>query len=308
MERFKESYVQSYDGTQIYYHSQGEGLPLVLCDGIGCDGYAWKYLVNHFKDSNRIVHYHYRGHSKSGKPENTNNYTIQDNVRDMIAVMDDDGVDQAILLGHSMGSQVILEAYRMFPERVAGIVPVCGSYGYPLDTFHDNTTLKTFFPYIYTVSVLFPELIEAVWHRLVPTKLALYIAKRTEVNPRLVKDDDFFPYLQFIGKIDVRMFVKMLDHASQHTTEDILHKIQVPVLIVAAEHDSFTPMWLSQKMKQAIPKSEMVVIPDGTHTGPIENPDLMNLRIEKWLLEHFDQQVIKQYGRRSKNSKLRVVA
>jgi pimeloyl-ACP methyl ester carboxylesterase len=308
MNRYKESYVQAYDGTRIYYLSQGEGVPLVLCDGIGCDGYAWKYLTEHLAATNRLIHYHYRGHANSGKPANGNHYTIQDNVRDLIAVLDDDGVDKAVLVGHSMGAQVILEAYRMHPERVMGLIPVCGSYGRPLDTFHDNKLLKTIFPGIYTFAVLFPEVIEAVWHRIVPTKFALFIAKHTEVNGRLLLDDDFYPYLQFIGKIDVRMFVKMLDHASRHTAEDILHTIDVPTLIIAGEHDTFTPMWLSEKMHAAIRGSEFLVIPDGTHTAPIENPELADLRIEKFLLDHFPQQVARQYGRLSARSKIRVVA
>ena len=308
MNRFKESYVRSYDGTRIYYLSQGEGVPLMLCDGIGCDGYVWKYLTERFRPTNRLVHYHYRGHANSDKPTNGNHYTIQDNVRDMIAVMDDDGVEKAVLLGHSMGAQVILEAYRMHPERVLGLIPVCGSYGYPLDTFHDNKLLKTIFPAIYATAVLFPEVIEAVWHRLVPTRLALFIAKHTEVNGRLVLDDDFFTYLKFIGGIDVRMFVKMLDHAAQHTAEDMLHTIGVPTLIVAGQYDTFTPMWLSDRMHREIPGSELLVIPDGTHTAPIENPELANLRIEKFLLDHFPRQVARQYGRLAARSKLRVVA
>ena len=80
----------------------------------------------------------------------------------------------------------------------------------------------------------------------------------------------------------------MLGHAAEHSCEDILHKIDVPVLIVAGEHDTFTPVWLSEKMHCEIPDSEMLMVPDGTHTAPIELPELVCLRLEKWLGTHFD--------------------
>ena len=41
-----------------------------MCEnGIGCDGFAWKYLVRDFAARHRIVRWHYRGHGRSGIPE-----------------------------------------------------------------------------------------------------------------------------------------------------------------------------------------------------------------------------------------------
>ncbi|MDP8257381.1 MAG: alpha/beta hydrolase [Candidatus Alcyoniella australis] len=286
MRRHKEAFVESFDGTRIHYVSQGEGMAIVCCDGIGCDGYAWKYLAEHFRERCRIVRWHYRGHGQSETPTDQNLLSIEDCCRDLLTVMDDDGIDKAVLVGHSMGCQVILEMMRMAPERVLAMVPVCGSYGRPLDTFHDDTKLKKAFPYLYPLITLFPEPFEAIWKRIVPTELAWQIAVRGgEINGHMVRKKDFMPYLRYISTISLRVFIKMLDHASRHSTESILPTIKVPVLIVAAEHDSFTPMWLSERMNKLIPGSEMIVIPEGTHTGPIEMPDMINLRVEKFLVE-----------------------
>ena len=62
----------------------------------------------------------------------------------------------------------------------------------------------------------------------------------------------------------------------------------MPTLIIAGEKDTFTPMWLSEKMAEMLPNSELMVVPTGSHTGPIEMPQLCNLRVERWLLDHFD--------------------
>lgn len=288
MRRMKHAYVKGADGTDVYYESFGEGPAMAFADGIGCFGYAWKYVWDYYESTNRMVHFHYRGHGKSATPEDQSNLSVQDLCEDLARVFDDDKIDKAILFGHSMGCQVIFEFCNMFPDRVAGLVPVCGSYGRPLTTFKDSDTLDKVFPLVYSLCVLTPWVINPVWKHLVPTSLAYEIAKRVEINGKLVKKEDFMPYLQDISSVSIRTFAKMLDHAASHTSEDLLPHIEVPVLIIAAENDSFTPMWLSEKMRDSIPDAEMLILPTGTHTGPIEFPELINLRLEKWMRENFD--------------------
>jgi len=290
MRRVKHGCVESFDGTKIRYTSRGEGLPMMFADGIGCDGYVWKYTWQQFGENCRMVHSHYRGHASSDLPKNTNNLSITDICEDLVRVLDDDEVDQAIMVGHSMGCQVIFEFARQYPDRVIGLVPMCGSYGHPLKTFHDNKTLDTLFPFLYPLFVLTPWVPEAIWHRIVPTRFAYEVAVRTEINGHMINFEDFMPYLKFIGKINVRMFAKMLDHAARHTAEDYLPQIKVPTLIIAGEKDTFTPGWLSDKMHHMIPDSEIITVPKGSHTAPIEMPQLVNLRLERWLLDHFADQ------------------
>ncbi|MFL5378003.1 MAG: alpha/beta fold hydrolase, partial [Myxococcales bacterium] len=64
-----EGFVEAQDGTRIYWSAVGRGAPaLVCCDGIGCDGFAWKYVVRDFAARHRIVRWHYRGHGRSAVP------------------------------------------------------------------------------------------------------------------------------------------------------------------------------------------------------------------------------------------------
>jgi len=58
--------------------------------------------------------------------------------------------------------------------------------------------------------------------------------------------------------------------------------------VVAGELDTWTPMWLSVKMHAAVPGSEMLVLPAGSHVGPIEHPELLALRVERFLDDHFE--------------------
>lgn len=280
----ESSFADGEDGTRIHYSVVGSGSPTLLCcDGIGCDGFAWKYLVRDFADSHRIVRWHYRGHGRSGIPADRSRVGFDDICGDMNAVMKAAGVRQAVLLGHSMGVQVALEYHRRHPEQVQGLVLICGSHGLPLDTFHDSKALKIFLPSMMAAADRWPDATNLIWKFAAGGELAYQIATHVEVNGKLVHPEDFKPYFRHLSSMDPRLFLGMLKHASEHSAYDHLPAVKVPTLIVAGTDDTFTPYWLSEEMHDRVPGAEMLTIPGGTHVAPIEQPELLTLRLEKFL-------------------------
>ncbi|MBI5544569.1 MAG: alpha/beta hydrolase, partial [Deltaproteobacteria bacterium] len=274
--------------AELWYAQLGEGSPpLVMCDGLGCDGFAWKYLTRELAPRHRVLRWHYRGHGRTGLPTDLANLGIGWAADDLAAIMEAVGMEQAVVLGHSMGVQELLEVHRRHPERCSALVPICGAYGNALDTVHDDTTIKLAIPYVRRAAEAFPSLARAVSRALMPTELSLQYALWFEVNRHLVRREDFQPYFMHLAKMDPLVFLRTLQSAADHTAWDHLGRIDVPTLIVAADHDKFTPLWLSQRMHRAIPGSEMLVVPSGTHTAPIELPELISLRIERFVKEHF---------------------
>jgi pimeloyl-ACP methyl ester carboxylesterase len=256
---------------------------VVLLDGIGCAGYVWRWLEPDLARCRRVIHWNYRGHGRSDKPRDLDRVTLLDCVDDLLAVLDAAGERRAVLIGHSMGVQVALETHRRAPERVAALVLVCGSYARPLDTFHDGELLRAAFPYLKQLVERFPEAARYVFRTLVPTEFALQFGRYLEVNRLLVRRSDLVRYLHDLSKVDPELFVRMLASAAVHDAEDHLPEIAVPTLVVAGEKDTFTPMRLSMRMHAAIPASEMLVLPSGSHMAPLEHPELMSLRVEKFL-------------------------
>lgn len=274
------------DGTELWYAQLGEGdPPLVMCDGLGCDGFAWKYLTRQLAPSHRVLRWHYRGHGRSGVPTDKSHIGVAWSADDLASIMDAVKLDKAVVLGHSMGVQVALEFHRRHPDRVLALVPICGAYGNPLDTVHDDNKIKLLMPYVQKAAETFPSLARAVTRAFMPTELSLQYALWFEVNRHLMRREDMQPYFMHLAKIDPLVFLRTLEAAAEHTAWDHLGNIDVPTLIVAAEHDKFTPLWLSQRMHRAIPKSELLVVPSGTHTAPLELPELISLRIQRFLKE-----------------------
>jgi pimeloyl-ACP methyl ester carboxylesterase len=182
-----------------------------------------------------------------------------------------------------MGVQVALEYHRRHPERVLGMVLICGSHGLPLDTFHDSKMLKTVFPSLLGAAEKWPEATDFLWRLVVGGEWAYQLATHLEVNGKVVRREDFAPYFTHLSGMDPRLFLGMLKHASEHSAFDHLSQVDVPALIVAGTHDTFTPYWLSEEMHDRIPGAEMLTVPGGTHIAPLEQPELLTLRLEKWL-------------------------
>ncbi len=274
MDHYTEKMVESFDGTNIWYRRIGTGEPtLVLCDGVGCDGYVWKYLVPHLEGKYRIVHYNYRGHGKSETPDNLENLGIEECVEDLKCVLDDAGVEQpAVLAGHSMGVQVILEFYHRYPGRVHALIPITGSYGKAIDHVHNSGLAKQILPLAKYAVANFNPVIKELWRRVVHSDLAFLYACRFEINADLIKKGDFFPYLEHLSRMDPVVFTRTVEGAARHTAEPYLPEIKVPTLIVAGEADKFTPYWISRRMHTMIPDSQLLTLPMGSHTGPIELP------------------------------------
>ena len=278
------------DGSPLFYESwgeRGEATPVLLCDGIGCDGYVWRHL-RHDLAHRTCIHPHYRGHGRTAPPRDAARITMQDLADDVACVLDDALVDRAVLIGHSMGVQVALETYRRHRDRVAGLVLVCGAASHPLRTFRGSAVLEDWLPMIQKWIQKAPGVINRVTRAVLPTRLAYEVASRLEIRRELIEPSDFMPYLEGMARIDARLFVAMLSAAGAHSAEDLLPHIAVPTLVVAGGRDGFTPPDRSRAIAAAVPEAELLEIPNASHTAPIEHPHLVNFTIRDFLARRID--------------------
>ena len=103
---------------------------LVFIHGWTCNAHFWKDNVDAFPKY-RVIAVDLPGHGLSDKPRTT--YSMEYFARSIETVMKHAGVKKAVLVGHSMGTPIAREFYRLYPEQTLGIVIVDGA-------------LKSFFP------------------------------------------------------------------------------------------------------------------------------------------------------------------
>jgi len=116
-------YAQNRD-VNIYYEVTGNGSPLVLHHGLTGLLENWKRFkyVDALKDKYRLILMDARGHGKSGKPHDPKQYSMEHMTGDVVAVLDDLGIDRAYFWGYSMGGRIGLALGKYHPDRFRALI------------------------------------------------------------------------------------------------------------------------------------------------------------------------------------------
>jgi pimeloyl-ACP methyl ester carboxylesterase len=114
----------SFDSIPIAYEVHGEGtVAIVFVHGWSCDRSYWKEQLQDFSQHYKVVTIDLAGHGASGLGRK--NYTIESFGGDVAAVVNKLGLQRVVLVGHSMGGDVIAATARLLPKaHIAGLVMV----------------------------------------------------------------------------------------------------------------------------------------------------------------------------------------
>ena len=277
----------SFDGTRIVYDKLGSGaLPVVLANGLGGDTEAWWPLAQTLERRCQFYCPDHRGMFRSGPAPSDNDYTITHHARDLEALLRHEGIEQAAVIGWSMGSAVALELFRLHPNRPLAMVFLNGAHRVPLGN-------------------LFPQRgrgrqwLGAAAHQLAP------IAERANrLGARIVDRPGAVPWLNLLGIVDrsidqgtaasvLRRFVRSNAEIIWHTTLGILNydgtrllpQNHVPSLVLTGERDKLVPLSTARMLAANLHDARFVAIPRATHYALLEFPDIVSLHIESFLEE-----------------------
>lgn len=125
--------VVSANGADLRWYRGGDGPPLVAAHGFYANGRCWLPLATDLTDEYEVITYDARAHGRSDAP--ADGYDIESRVADLVGVLDALGLDDPILLGHSMGAATAAWTAATHPDRARALVledPV-GVHGTPDD-------------------------------------------------------------------------------------------------------------------------------------------------------------------------------
>jgi pimeloyl-ACP methyl ester carboxylesterase len=115
--------------VDLYVTEAGEGTPVVLLHGLTATN---RYVVMGSKalerSGHRVIAYDARAHGQSDPAPDPQAYRYEDLRDDLVRVMDERGIERAVLAGASMGAHTILRFALDHPERVAGLVVVTPAF------------------------------------------------------------------------------------------------------------------------------------------------------------------------------------
>lgn len=293
----KDRRVQSFDGTTIAYTVRGTRGPwIALCPGFSCPDNFWRYLAPELEKRYRVLIWDLRGLGLSGTPYapgyratrlSPAHFTIENYVRDLEAILDAERIQKVALVGHSMGGQTILEAYRENRDRVWALAFITAPYESPLRTFYgrDFTSL---FHGLNLAFNLIPRPAIFLWRALLGVNTAIphALAKLGRALGPDAKHEDMAPYYRHMAYLDPLVMLKMAEAMRAHSAADVLPTVKVPTLVIAGTIDTFAPLDLPRRMAKGIPHAELVEIEGAGHGAIIERPDEVNSAVLDFLRRH----------------------
>lgn len=277
----------SFDGTTLATFELGrpDGPVLFLINGLGGNLGAWRFLIDYYRDQFRIVSFDYRGMYQSELARN-GDYSMATHTRDAVTVMDHYGIEDAVVMGWSMGVQVVLEVYRAVPARIRALVLTNGAFGRPLDVLPGLKPLAK--ATMGALAQVAPTL-RPLARPFLKTTLPLKALKAVGFLSRHLDEEVFLDLAKDFAELDFAAYRDCVDALVNHSAEDMLEQIAVPTLILAGGRDLFTPATFSRTMAQRIPRARLVNLADASHYAAVEYPGVIISHMERFFLDYLPQ-------------------
>jgi pimeloyl-ACP methyl ester carboxylesterase len=268
----------SHDGTRVVGWrnlAAADDLPVVISNGLGTNPAAWPTVV---RDGGgfRVATWYYRGTSGGERPADEGRITIEDHVGDLLALMDHEGIDRALIACWSLGVNVGFEFARAHPERVAGLMAAAGVPGGTFQAMFGPLRVPKRFRHGLGLATarlgrrLGPQVSWVAGHIPLNRVTAGVINHSGFVLPA-AKSDRLIRALQEFREHDFRWYFSLAVAAAEHEPMDLAF-ITVPVTLVAGKYDVLTSMHDMVEAASRIPHAELHLLP-GSHFLPLEYPD-----------------------------------
>ncbi|MGV9880759.1 alpha/beta fold hydrolase [Streptomyces sp. NPDC003006] len=235
---------------------------LVLLHGHPFDRSMWAPQREAFAATHRVITPDLRGYGASSVVPGATDFATY--AEDLAALLDHLDVAEFALGGLSMGGQIVMECYRLFPGRITGLLLA--------DTFPAAET---------------PE--GKVGRNALADRL---LAEGMKGYADEVRDKMVAPYNREASAYVHRMMLAappegaaaaLRGRAERPDYRDLLSRASIPSLVVVGRDDTYTPVADAEAMHAALPDSTLCVIESAAHLPNLERPAEFNAAVRAWL-------------------------
>lgn len=284
--RGKAGFVTS-DGLQIWYESlapTGETQGVVLLNtGMAGDALAWPPMfVRAFLEAGyRVIRYDYRGTGMSDWMEHWNSkhpYSIADMAKDAVAVLDAHQVQQAHLVGLSLGGMVAQEIAIENPGRVASLT-LMSTTGYAADPSLPMLSSQYFLTLVAQGLPIMKYRLIGGEKNLIKERIAKMVAAGMEVNIQETAEVVLYSLRERRGtNLKALMQHRAASDVSSSRYEG-LTKLAVRTLVIHGTDDRIFPVDHGEKLAELIPGAEVLWLEGVGHVFPYPDMEYINARI-----------------------------
>jgi pimeloyl-ACP methyl ester carboxylesterase len=250
------------NGADIYYEVHGEGQPFIFFSETACDGEIWKlHQVPEFSRDHRVILHDYRGTGRSSKP--AMDYTTRMFCDDAVAILDQLDVQDAVVLGHSMGGRVAQLLALEYPRRVKKLILAStgasfpGAAGLPL--------------------AMCKEMIEWGYEKYVREHTIQVGFTDEFVRTQPERLETFF-HVRLANLSPVEFYLRHVLARQSHDTSGRLRDIRVPTLVMVGEMEGDPRAAMSHRtsseiLAKGIPNAKFVMLGGQKHNYFASAPD-----------------------------------
>lgn len=241
-------------GVKLRYMVDGprNATPVLFLHGITDSSHSWSSTIPFLSDTYRTYALDQRGHGDSERP--CFGYSMAQFAEDAVAFMDKKGIDQAVVVGHSMGSFIAHQIASVYPERVSHLVLVASA----------PTSVKN-------------ELLTFVWDEYVglpefqdPISEDFIRDFQTGSNP---VDPVFFEKaLEETGKVPARVWKAAFRGLLTDDHSDFLDDVSAPTLILWGTEDAIYTSEDQMALQAALPGAVFIAYDGAGHNLQWEQP------------------------------------
>ena len=252
------------NGTSISVDIAGQGPWLIFSHSLGCRKEMWQPQFDAFEKKYRVLRYDTRGHGDSDAPSGP--YSLEmlaQDVKSLCAALD---IEKCHFVGLSMGGMVGQMLALDVPElllslTLANTSSFYGPAALPLWTARSQTALCEGMEALVKGSL--ERWFTPAFRAANPAAMQFAARWLREANPQ--------------GYAACCMALAALD------TTNRLHRINVPVLVIAGADDVATPPALAETIHAHVPGSRLVVLKNAAHISSIEQAEAFNRSLEEFL-------------------------
>jgi pimeloyl-ACP methyl ester carboxylesterase len=252
--------------SRIRYVVEGEGSTVVFVHGFASSLGVWERLASDLSQDHRVVRMDLKGFGWSDRSEGDYSPKAQSEI--VWALLDELGVDEFALVGHSWGSSVSLQMALDRPERIQKIVLY--------DGWVYEEQLPAFF--IWSRNPVFGPTLFRLWYKeRVDDRMAMAF-----YDPERYVTQDFAEHVESTLERpgSVRAALAAVETQLYSEVQQQYASIEVPTLLLWGEHDAVSPLWVGEQLASELPDSQLRTYGSCGHFPMIEayGPSTNDLR------------------------------
>lgn len=253
----------------LYVEERGSGFPLLLIQGLGYASWAWRFQWAAFAPRWRTIAFDNRGTGRSSKPPGP--YSIDLLADDAADLLHSLGVEQAHVLGLSMGGYISQTLALRHPELVRSLVLAGTGPGEPTHVPVPEDTLSEWLAHAHLAP---EEYARATMHL---SYSPGWTTEHAELFEELLAARLEFPTPREAWRAQYDACVRFVEEGLP------IEQIQAPTLVVHGDRDRVVPLSNGQAIARRIPRAELLILDGCGHVVPIEEPDRFNEAVVSFL-------------------------